>query len=501
MKRVLAMLLLLIMVVPLAACPSDTGTGGGGGGGTADVEYLDSIGDKDLGGEEVIISTMGGYAYEIYKEEEEPDACDDELYKRYTRLQERFNVVITPLYQEGQGADAHTAMVRNTIMNGDDAFDVSMVQIWQTGPLLTRGYFLNLREFIPYVKDSIGKTDWWSADINDAYTIYGKQYVGVSDINLSAIKTTWCYLFNKDKVEQEGIASGLGYADMYELVRAGKWTLDTVYNLIKDYYDDDTTSGTGIGGRDDGDTYGLLSSGNWWFEIQTSACGVQLIQNDGETTPEVTPFTSFANVAEGIYKIYSAKGYYEPKGVDAVKKFTEGTALMAMTTLGGMESDTLHDAEIEFGVLPMPKANENQKKYYAGSQDAMTSIEVPITAFDEERLERIGIVLESMSAESHRTVIPAYYDVILTHKNTRDEESIEMIQMIYEGRLYNFAQIHSQGKDQLYCNGPAGSGTGLFYIMREFGKSPTTVSSWWESAQDLLQRRLGEIADMYQAGY
>ena len=501
MKRVLAMLLLLVMIVSLTACPGseDPNKGGGGGG---EVDYLDTIGDKDFGGAEIVFSSISSYAYEIYYEEEEPDACDEELYNRNSRLEERFNVTITPMYQEGQGADDHTTDVRNTIMNGLDDFDVSMVQIWMTGPLITDGWFLNLREYIPYVKDSIAKTDWWSADINNAYTIYGKQYVGVSDINLSAIKTTWCYLFNKGKVEDEGIASKLGYGTMYEVVRNNKWTLDTVYNLIKDYYTDNTETTTGIDERDDGDTYGLLSSGGWWMEIQTSACGVQLVLNDGETTPEITPFTNFNSVVEGISKIYTAKGFYAPTSTGALDKFAEDTALMVMTTFSGLESDTIHDSDVEFGVLPMPKASEAQKKYHAGSQDAMTSIEVPTTSFGEDRLECIGALLEAMSAESHRAVLPAYYDVILKHKNTRDEESIEMIELIYEGRLYNFAQIHSQGTEQLYCNNPqGGDGTGLFYIMRKLGPNPTMVSTWWEASQDLLTTRLEEIVAMYEQGY
>lgn len=498
MKKLLAFLLLTAMLLSLTACPSAGPGGPGTGGVEGEIEYLDSIGERDFGGEEVVFSTMGSYAYEIFYEEEEPDVCDEELYKRNARLEDRFNVVITPMYQEGQGADAHTAGVRNSVMNGDDSFDISMVQIWQTGPLILDGWFYDLREWVPYVKDSINNgAAWWSADINNAYTIYGHQYVGVSDLNLSAIKTTWCYLFNKQMVEDENIATTLGYESMYEYVKAGKWTLENVYTLIKDRYEDNTTSGTGIGLRDDSDAYGILAGGSWWFEIQTSAAGINLITNDGELTPELTPFTSFSKVAEDIYNLATCNGYYAPTGKGALDLFSEGNALLCMTTFQGLESDVIHDSDVEFGVLPMPKANENQQKYHAGSQDAMTSIEIPTTWYSEERMERVGAVLEALSAESHRVVLPAYTELVLKHKNTRDEASIEMIEMIYEGRLYDLSQIHSQGQDQLYANGPSGNGTGLFYIMREFGKAPTTVSSWWESAQDLLEIRLGEIVEAY----
>ena len=128
MKKLLALFLLAIMLVSSLVACGPGGTGGvKPGEEEQEIQYLDSIGDKNFNGEKVVFSTMGHYAYEIYYEEEEPDACDEEIYKRNARIEDRFNVVIEPMYQEGQGADDHTASVRNSVMNGDDSFDVSMV--------------------------------------------------------------------------------------------------------------------------------------------------------------------------------------------------------------------------------------------------------------------------------------------------------------------------------------------------------------------------------------
>lgn len=498
MKRLLALLLLSATLFSLVACPAAGPTGPGSSGDEGEIAYLDNIGDKNFEGEEVVFSTMDWTAYEIYYEDDKPDVCDEELYKRNARLQDRFNVVITPLYKAGHSAVLHTEDVRTAVMNGDDSFDVSMIQIWMAGPMVTGGWFYDLREWIPYVKDSLNSgADWWSPGINTSYTIYGHQYIAVSDLNLTALQGTWCCVFNKQMVEDENIATGLGYETLYDLVKDGKWTLEKVYTIIKDRYEDNTASGTGVDLRDDTDTYGMVVSGSWWLEIQCSAAGINLVTNDGELTPEITPFTSFTKVAEDIYNLSSCSGFYQPQSKSPVDMFAENSALFVMTTFGALESDVIHDSDVEFGVLPMPKANENQKKYHAGSQDAMTSIEIPTTWYDETRMDRVGAIVEAMSAESHRVVLPAYYDLILKHKNTRDEASIEMIEFIYEGRLYDLSQIHSQGKEGLYANGPSGTGTGLFYIMRELGKAPTTVSSWWDSAQELLQSRLDEIVEAY----
>ena len=450
-----------------------------------------------------MFSTISWSAYEIYYEDEKPDVVDEELYKRNARLQDRFNVVITPLYVQGHGAPEHVAGVRNSVMNGDDSFDISMVQIWLAGALVSDGWFYDLREWVPYVKDSLNSgADWWSPGINNAYTICGRQYIAVSDLNLTAVRATWCCVFNKQTVVDENITAKLGCDSMYDYVRAGKWTLENFYMLIKDRYEDNKASGSGVDVRDNGDTYGFVTNTPHYFELQATAAGVTLIRNDGELTPELTPFTSFEPIAEDIYNIVSSAGYFTPTGTGktALDLFSEGTALFSMQSFGDLSMDVIHDSDVDFGVLPMPKADENQKQYWSGADDSMTSIQIPTTWYDMARMDRVGTILEAMSAESHRVVIPAYYELVLKHKDTRDEESIEMIELIYRGRRFDLAQIHSEGNVQLYATGPnGGTGDGLFYIMRVLGKSPTETASWWESSRDLLEIRLDEIINDYNS--
>ena len=496
MKKLLALFLLLASVLCFAACPGGQNPGTTpGGDDETEVDYLDNVGSHDFGGKTVTFSAMSSYAYEIYYEEEKPDDCDVQILQRNRRLESRFNIEIVSDYQAGDDANTHRARVNMALSNGDVTFDVAMVQIWMTGPLITDGYFLDLRHEVPYVKDSMGNVEWWSDDINIAYTIYGRQFVGISDINLSAIKVTWAYLFNKGMEQEYNIASGLGYESLYDMVRKGAWTLDNVRGIVKDFYRDSDTDGI-IGQKDEADTYGLLSSGSWWTDVASAACGIRFITNDGETTPEITPFTSFAGIVNGLSDLALSNGFFTPTTTSAIDKFAQGTALMVMTTLGSLEGDTIHDSDVDFGVLPFPKADANQTAYHSGSQDAMTSLEVPTTV--EGRVEMVGAVLEALSAESHRVVLPSYYELILKSKNTRDQESLEMIDIIYEGRLYDFASIHSYNQDELYV---AATNGGLMYVMRHFINNPTSVANVWESASRALGIRLGEIVKKYENMY
>ena len=48
------------------------------------------------------------------------------------------------------------------------------------------------------------------------------------------------------------------------------------------------------------------------------------------------------------------------------------------------------------------------------------------------------IVLEGLQSSSHFDVLPAYYDVVLQRKLTRDEDSAAMIDLIREGIICDF---------------------------------------------------------------
>jgi hypothetical protein len=57
---------------------------------------------------------------------------------------------------------------------------------------------------------------------------------------------------------------------------------------------------------------------------------------------------------------------------------------------------------------------------------------VPITNTD---YERAGFILEALAAESKYVLTPAYYDVTLQRKYARDEESAQMLDLIFSTRI------------------------------------------------------------------
>lgn len=105
MKRALAILLLLCTVFPLAACPANTPTNPNNKpGDSSDVRWQDTVGTHDFNGEELAVSVVDQFEYELFGEESSQETLDKLLWERNQALKERFNVelVSVPTATTGQ---------------------------------------------------------------------------------------------------------------------------------------------------------------------------------------------------------------------------------------------------------------------------------------------------------------------------------------------------------------------------------------------------------------
>jgi hypothetical protein len=91
----------------------------------------------------------------------------------------------------------------------------------------------------------------------------------------------------------------------------------------------------------------------------------------------------------------------------------------------------LRDMEADFGILPYPKYDEAQDKYYSRVSYYWCCV-IPVT---NEDTEFTGAILEALNCESANSVVPAYYEIALKGKYSRDTESEQMLQLISDNRI------------------------------------------------------------------
>ncbi|MBQ3126277.1 MAG: hypothetical protein IJC15_04335, partial [Clostridia bacterium] len=107
---------------------------------------------------------------------------------------------------------------------------------------------------------------------------------------------------------------------------------------------------------------------------------------------------------------------------------------------GAMLFDELNAAnmESEYGIVPNPKFDETQENYYH-CPDIHTSMVTIPSANATEDLERLGILLEALAYESHKTTYPAYYETIIKLRRAVVPELGEMMDIIKDSINYELS--------------------------------------------------------------
>ena len=146
------------------------------------------------------------------------------------------------------------------------------------------------------------------------------------------------------------------------------------------------------------------------------------------------------SVFEKIYKMLQNSGTMRAptNGVYACNMMQNGRTVFATMNMDQIRGH-LREYENAFGVIPLPKWEASQEKYYSTADAGCNIIAVLTTA---KNTELIGAVTEAMNAESWRTVMPVFCDVTLGTKMARDEESQEMIELVLNSRYIDFAYLY-----------------------------------------------------------
>ncbi|MBP5255774.1 MAG: extracellular solute-binding protein [Clostridia bacterium] len=373
----------------------------------------------------VLVRDGQTYTQEIWVEKATSDPVDFAVFNRNAIILDTFGIDVNIHTVNSPDESELARLLRISVDSNDQAYDLVYAHTLQATMMAADGYLYNIYD-LPVVDFT---KDWWNRDIMDALSIGGALYTVANDSSLHSMQYSWAMVFNKRIAEKYDIEN------IYDLVLNGKWTVDKLYEFSKNLYADD---GNGI--PDIKDQYGLGI--NWW-----GGCIALMYAQDQMVTKkdnEGYPYIDFAtekmnNIVQNIYDImYTDNCCLTPRYMPNVySAFTEGRVLFAQIVMN--ETDLMCDMADDFGIIPMPKYDEAQKKYLSLVDGHANIICVPRNIQDPEL---IGTVLESMAALSHNTVVPAYYEQKLKGMTTRAPEDYDMLELIMDGRVYDFGYIY-----------------------------------------------------------
>jgi len=394
----------------------------------------DGLPDMDFGGGAFNILQRTEWGYEFSADSENGEVVNDAVYKRNLAAEERFNVKLNLTDVPGgwNEQEQFVRAVRNSVAAGEDDYQLISGYAAYMPRLQTSGYLMNLHE-LPHV--DFGKP-WWSADLKENFTINNKMFFTTGDLSLSLWESIAAVYFNKKLI------ADYQAENPYELVRAGKWTIDKLNDISREVYRDMDGSGVMSAGSD---IFGYATDTTNFVDNFFGAFDMPAVRQDGNGAPYHAQNTQkMAEIVDKLYDLlWENPGVYANPVSDPGPNnlyryiFEEDRAMFLPELLGNAQ--LLRGMDTDFGIIPYPKWDESQRGYLTTSVAYFSLFCVPVTVKD---LEMTGAVTEALCAESYKKVIPAFYEVSLKTKLARDDESSEMIDIIRNGLTFDFGKIY-----------------------------------------------------------
>lgn len=453
MKKLISLLLAAALTAScLASCSnSGTNTETESGGSTSDNTQVEAV-EEEI--EEFTLETAKaqysrnyeGYSYriadrasgdwmtfDVYAEEITGETINDSIYTRNSALEDVMNIKIVEC-----PFDAVTSSVKTSITAGTDDFDLMTDGINSVATLASQNYIYDYAD----ISTINPENSWWDYALYKDMSIYNHHYFMTGDISVMDNYGTWCYLFNKQMI------TDMNLDNPYDLVDTGKWTIDKHNEMaIVATIDLD-----GDGRWTMEDSYGYITE--TYNNIAMWSCfGFRICEKDDRDLPYFT-YDGEVQVNALMKVIDTEFGEFTNMGTNSTVNgggsFTANTREnqfaigRGLFYYAGMRNITLYrEAETDFGVIPAPKYNEEQERYYSSySWGNFTCYAVPVTVAD---VLKVGDIMEAMAHLSVFTLTPAYYDQTLIGKATRDVESEPMIALILSTRNYDLGIIFDWG--------------------------------------------------------
>lgn len=394
---------------------------------------LDDLGEIDYGGREFTVLYGAGQKEENYGVNETVDKdggasqiINDAVYERNTLLEERCNLV----YGNLEGDVPTMAKTEASAPTGD--FQFMDTTLRDQASLATTGY---LYDFNALGIDLDG--EWWDSGTAN-FVLADSVFFMTGSTNTRDDGVTYVLIFNKDlrKTYSETVPNP------YDTVKAWEWTLDHFNTVIQNISNDN-----GDGKWDEMDTYGFLTTweyGNTFF----LASDLRYVINDDTVDYPELFLASSSNMEKALNVLdlsraiyhnnnasYMSPGGEEIKGLTA---FKEGRGLFYGEVASYLSTLNREMTEGNYGVLPVPKYDKAQEFYRTWTHDSGSAFSVT-SAIPEKDAEVIGQIMSAYAILSHQKLKPAYYDTMLKSRGVQDAESAEILDLIFQNRVYDLA--------------------------------------------------------------
>ena len=370
-------------------------------------------------------------------EMDDGDLISKAILERNALAEEQFFVDITAEYV---GVNAgYVNRVLQDFNAGSDEFQLLTIRSLDAWQLVSDGLLLDMNV---YADEGILHTDqpWWVPDAVESYTLGPTLYVCATEMLLRDKGATTALYFNPT------IAENYDLDDFYALVDEQAWTYDVMIEAAEtvahseDGNDlmDSVEDLWGVYGSDD-DTHMLFNAfGFSYAHIDEDG---YIVYNLGEDIYAGEDINALISIHEDYHYAEWNTNRIDNKLVgndDIDDLFTIDKALFKSASLVKTAVTKLRNMNTDYGILPMPKYEEEQENYSSlvwVHHDCVLGI--PAGTGDPIKS---AVVLESLSWEGYYSVTPVLYDTILYGRAAKTAEAKACLQLIFSTRSYDPGQ-------------------------------------------------------------
>ena len=358
------------------------------------------------------------------------EVLNDTKYSRMLTLKDKMGVSIE---ETNVAHDQYMSFARSVLASAEDTYDFLYINDQDQNALAKEGYLMNLFEL-----DALQLSeDWWLHERNALVTVGDTLYCAQGYANLLVVDTLNIMLFNED------LAKSIDIEVPYSLVMDGNWTLEKFNEYLK--LGADLNRGADVPDTENIWNYDQPGNGAACSGLLVG-CGENIFDiQDGQVVLSAGS-ERFYNACNMIADIMSRNQpymfYKEQFGVST--KFRTGQALFSYGEI--VTTQQLRTQDFAFGVLPSPKFDETQERYYCRQSWPSAGVAIPTAVTDPEKS---AVFADALNYISYNVVWPIYRGLVLEQKNLRNEESIEMLDIILRSGTPALNMIYSIGDNMI----------------------------------------------------
>ncbi|MHB1150836.1 MAG: hypothetical protein ACYCWE_11130 [Eubacteriales bacterium] len=397
-----------------------------------------------------VLNSISNFALTQFDSEElDGEIINDAVFERNRRIEEKLKIKISEQREE---YNIINSSMDKCLQANEDAYDIFFNELHFVVPYGTEGYLYDINDLASLKLDR----EWWNQSVISGLTIGNTLYVLCGELHFMFQESAWVLGFNKSIQENYSIG------DIYGYVKDGTWSYEIFWQMINAAADDLDGDGKWTAA----DQFGATAYGGVTMPFIYSS-GEKLIKRDSNNMPYYELVSErfvdvYETVVEMIFNNTNGGFFMEgtTKGLTAGKTwhdmFIEGKTLFYCEVLGSLKK--LRQMDNEFGIVPFPKYDDTFD-YVTLTASYAAALGIPITNPDAERT---AVIIDNLCAESHRSVKNVYYNVLLEGKYIRDNESSEMLDIIFGNRIFALEQIYGWGNlSAVIMNAASAKQTGI----------------------------------------